>query len=384
MHRTKRKKVEKAFFEYYIVKSGKIAFFEILLTIIVFILFLEFLITSPLYAIILFTIFYILFFLLYRKRKGKIIQIPKLDFSKFGKESLIKDKSQAKMLKKKYFKKLGLGVKILGSESESREMINFAIKKITDEKRRERGRRKIKSGYVVVDYGLPRGKFFPVALTATLKKAAVNKNFPRITPQDLRMKLFGGKGRISLIIVLDTSASMSLSIKGIIDSFEAIKKEAIRFRDRVSLIVCKGFRAFILQHPTTNFNRILSKLKEVGLSDFTPLAEGLHAGLELALLEDRRKYTPIIVVISDGFVNVPCTKKLTREYITLGQDPAVESLVQVAKTIARKKIKTIVINTRHISREISMGFEIPRTGTEVMQNLANITNGMYIGIKMKR
>ncbi|RLE76381.1 MAG: hypothetical protein DRJ44_04180, partial [Thermoprotei archaeon] len=240
MHRAKRKKVEKAFFEYYIVKSSKLAFFEILLTIIVFILFLEFLITSPLYAIILFTIFYILFFLLYRKRKGKIIQIPKLDFSKFGKESLIKDKSQAKMLKKKYFKKLGLGVKILGSESESREMINFAIKKITDAKRRERGRRKIKSGYVVVDYGLPRGKFFPVALTATLKKAAVNKNFPRITPQDLRMKLFGGKGRISLIIVLDTSASMSLSIKGIIGSFEAIKKEAIRFRDRVSLIVCKG------------------------------------------------------------------------------------------------------------------------------------------------
>ncbi|RLE75185.1 MAG: hypothetical protein DRJ44_06260, partial [Thermoprotei archaeon] len=135
---------------------------------------------------------------------------------------------------------------------------------------------------------------------------------------------------------------------------------------------------------TTNFNRILSKLKEVGLSDFTPLAEGLHAGLELALLEDRRKYTPIIVVISDGFVNVPYTKKLTREYITLGQDPAVESLVQVAKTIARKKIKTIVINTRHISREISMGFEIPGTGTEVMQNLANITKGMYIGIKMKR
>jgi len=353
---------------------------RLLLEILVFLfsvmLFIQIFFYNPLYALFLLAITYLLISLFFKKKKLLVfpLNIP------CGRK--VEDERIKENIMKLRIREGGTreGIKLVGRQSESREMIDLAIKAIALKKKAKMGKRRIKGSSLVVDYRIPRSRFFPLALPATIRRSVIAGSFPRITPQDLREKIFGGKGKLSLIIVLDTSASMSFSIGEILSSFEAIKKEAVRYRDRVSLIICKGFKAYILQHPTTNFNLILGKLREISLSDFTPLAEGLHKGLSLALLEDRRGYTPIIILISDGFANVPLIKKQVGDYVLLGGDPAVKSLLQVAKDISRKKIETIVINTRHMESDPRL--VTPRNmGTRIMMKIAMITRGTYIGLE---
>ncbi len=340
-------------------------------------MFIQVFIYNPLYALLLFAILYLLLSRLFKKKRKYLVFPLSIPWSKGGSEKKVQEQVTKLRLRKD---ETSRGVRIIGYESESREIIDLAIKAVASEKKRRMGRRKVKGSNLAISYRIPKSRFFPLALSATIRRSVVTGSFPRITPQDLREKIFGGKGKLSLIIVLDTSASMSLSIKQILNSFEAIKREAVRYRDRVSLIVCKGFRAYIVQHPTTNFNLIVGKLRELSLSDFTPLAEGLHKGLELALLEERRMYTPIIILISDGFANVPFVKGKPEDYVVLGGDPAIKSLLQVAKRIAKRKIKTIIINTRHEGYDQKV-ITSRNLGTRIMIKLAKITNGTYIGLK---
>ncbi len=356
---------------------------RLLLEIMIFLfsvfLFIQILVYDPLYALFLLAITYLLLTFFFKKKKLLVFPLN-ISWGREVEDRRVKEHAVKLKIKKREARE---GVKILGRHEESQEMMDLAIKFIASKKKTKTGKRKIKGSSLVIDYRIPRSRFFPLALSATIRRSVVTGSFPRITPQDLREKIFGGKGRLSLIIVLDTSASMSFSIGEILSSFEAIKREAVRYRDRVSLIICKGFKAHILQHPTTNFNLIVGKLREVSLSDFTPLAEGLQRGLSLALLENRRGYTPIIILISDGFANVPLVEKSVKDYVPLGGDPAIRSLLQVAKNISKKKIETVVINTRHMEGD-------PRVigpkdmGTRIMMAIAMITRGTYIGLETDR
>jgi magnesium chelatase subunit D len=75
-------------------------------------------------------------------------------------------------------------------------------------------------------------------------------------------------------------------------------------RDRVGLIVFKGEQAHVLQHPTTNFNLIMQKLGNVGLSDFTLLAAGMLRAIRMARTEQARGYAPLLIMATDGVTNV--------------------------------------------------------------------------------
>mgnify|MGYP000371377776 CR=1 FL=1 len=253
---------------------------------------------------------------------------------------------------------------------------------------RSRGRRKGRGIGRAIDFKIPRAKNFKVSIVPTLRRVAIFGHWPKIRWEDLREPLLEGRERISIIIVLDSSASMVHSMTEIKSALEAIKKEALRYRDRVSLVVCKGSRASIVQHPTTNFNLVIGKLSKVGMSDFTPLASGMYKGYLLALNEMRRGYTPVIVIISDGNVNVPMPRRFRS--VQRCADPAVQSVLEVAEIIARTHISTVIINTKH--REIEYGnvinirksyssdvIHLP-TGTEVLMQVAKITKGNYVGL----
>jgi len=257
------------------------------------------------------------------------------------------------------------------------ELIRLGIS-ISEKGLRIPGRRKRGTSFPV-DFRLPTGvySFRDIHLSASIRKAAVSGNFPNIRVNDILLKKYGGKGRISLIVVLDSSASMIYSIKGIADSLYAIRREIVKFRDRISLIVSKGFSSVILQHPTTNFYLFLGKLRRVGLDDFTPLASGLYKGLKLAIKEKRRGYMPILILISDGNVNVPLPIRLTKKYFS--SDPSVQSLLEVGYLISKNKINTVIINTYHRDPLYNV-YDISMSGTRIMLNLAKITRGIYIGI----
>lgn len=279
--------------------------------------------------------------------------------------------------KKKAIVSIGRGMKILRGNIEPSYLIQFALD-VSRNVARIRGKRKIRAKAHVIDYTLPHSKYYKVSPSATLRKSAANFNFPEIRPEDLRANLYMGRGKVSLIIVLDSSASMIYSIRGIITAFKAISREARKHRDRVSLIVSKGFGSVIAQFPTTNFNLLLGKFTSVGLEDFTPLASGLYRALNLAIKEKRKGYEPVIVIISDGNVNVPLERRLYSKRFSL--DPSIQSTLEVAYFIKKKGFETIVINTKH--RELLYDQTSSTTsGTELLLKIARMTKGSYIGIR---
>ncbi|HDD33809.1 MAG TPA: hypothetical protein ENG30_01510 [Thermofilaceae archaeon] len=173
---------------------------------------------------------------------------------------------------------------------------------------------------------------------------------------------------------------MMYSIRGILTALEAVKREARKFRDRVALVVSKGFGAVVAQHPTTNFNLVLSKISRIGLDDFTPLASGMYLGYSLAMRERNRGYEPVMIIISDGNANVPLerhVKGFGRRWLAL--DPAVQSVIEVASLIAKSGVETVIVNTKH--REvIAEGAEGLMSGTELLLKVARITKGEYVGV----
>lgn len=269
------------------------------------------------------------------------------------------------------------GMKVLGVRIEPSQLIELAIR-VSRKRARMRGRRKMGGASMTIDYMLPRGSYFKLHIPATLRRSVALGEFPRIGLDSLRARLLAGRSKVSLVLVLDSSASMMYSIRGILTALRTIEKEARRNRDRVSVVVCKGFGAAVLQYPTTNFNLVQSKLSRIGLDDFTPLAAGMYMGLNVALAEKRRGYEPVIVVVSDGNANVPLEKRrggLGRPAL----DPAVQSVMDVAAQIVRNDIETVVVNTKHREPQVEAeGMVI--SGTELLIQVARMTKGSYVGI----
>jgi len=280
---------------------------------------------------------------------------------------------------KKSFLSLSRGMRILGGRVEPSQLVEFAIN-VSRKSARYRGKRKMRGHTVTIDYTLPRGRYFKVHLPATLRRSAAVGEFPKVSWESVRARLTAGKSKVSLVVVLDSSASMMYSIRGILTALEAVKREARKFRDRVALVVSKGFGAAVAQHPTTNFNLVLSKISRIGLDDFTPLASGMYLGYNLALRERSKGYEPILVIISDGNANVPLERRIRgMGYRHFAFDPAVQSVLEVAHLIAKSGIETMVINTKH--REVlADAAEGILSGTELLMRVARITKGEYVGI----
>lgn len=269
------------------------------------------------------------------------------------------------------------GMKVLSIRIEPAQLIELAVR-VSRKRASARGRRKMRSASMTIDYVLPRRSYFKIHLPATLRRSAALRLFPRINTECLRARLLSGKSKVSLVLVLDSSASMMYSIRGILTALRAIEREARRYKDRVALVVCKGFGAAVLQHPTTNFNLLQSKLSKVGLDDFTPLAAGMYLGLNVALAERRRGYEPVLVIVSDGNANVPLEKWRGGAWKP-GLDPAVQSVMDVAAQIARNGIEAVVVNTKH--REPPVEAEsLAVSGTELLVQVARATRGSYVGI----
>ena len=280
---------------------------------------------------------------------------------------------------KKSLLSLSRGLRVLGGRVEPSQLVELAIN-VSRKSARLKGRRRMKGLAATIDYTLPRGRYFKVHLPATLRRSAALGEFPRVSWDSVRARLMAGRAKVSLIVVLDSSASMMYSIRGILTALEAVKREARKFRDRVALVVSKGFGAVVAQHPTTNFNLVLSKISRIGLDDFTPLASGMYLGYSLAMRERNRGYEPVMIIISDGNANVPLERHVRgfgRRWLAL--DPAVQSVIEVASLIAKSGVETVIVNTKH--REvIAEGAEGLVSGTELLLKIARITRGEYVGV----
>ena len=101
-----------------------------------------------------------------------------------------------------------------------------------------------------------------------------------------------------------------------------------------------------------------------------------------------REIIPVMVIISDGIVNVPLKNTILKDLRKHFLNPAQADVLEMAKLIAKEKIRTIIINTDHRPKEIykKIYYGISRraisyTPTALLMEIANITGGKYYGLR---
>jgi len=271
-------------------------------------------------------------------------------------------------------KKVTEGAHLIESQPEDSGKAKFELDKIIS-RARWLGRRKGLAGRGrPVSYKNFSDRTNHDIAVATSVRLAARHGMPfHVRKDDLRMNIREGRIKASMILVLDSSESMIDSLSKVRDAIRAVKRGATRMKDRVGLIVFKGEEAYVLQHPTSNFNLIIQKLANVGLSDYTPLAAGIMKAVRLARTEEARGYAPIVVMATDGAANVSIPRWSTRTPET--PNPAIDALL-MARTIALNKWKTVIANMAHVTEH---GAPDMIMGTHLMMNIAHVTKGVYVG-----
>ena len=243
---------------------------------------------------------------------------------------------------------------------------------------------------------IPRGRPTDIALIPTIRAAALRgpsagKPRIRIRPEDLREKVREYRAPQVIILLIDVSLSMIESMGNLIGAIYTLHSDVYRRRDRVGLIVFKGSRAYTLQHPTTNLDLVVEKLKNVGASDFTPMAAGLLEALKMIKREKMRSREAAIhlIVISDGIANVPLQRPISplsrRRYLSEAQADALD----VARLIAKEGVMAHVINTNHSEEDAQIppaldeGWRVKLTPTQFLIELARAMKGDYRGLTLK-
>ncbi|MFB0543980.1 MAG: VWA domain-containing protein, partial [Candidatus Bathyarchaeia archaeon] len=247
-------------------------------------------------------------------------------------------------------------------------------------------------------YQQPKGNLRDIALVPTIRAAALHQSERRgpssnrlvIKPQDVKVKVREYRAPFSIVLLVDMSLSMINSVNNLIQAIYTLHGDVYRQRDRVGLIVFKGSKAFTIQHPTTNLDLVVKKLRSVGASDFTPMASGLLQALKVLKQEKlrNRDSVPNLIVFSDGIVNVPLERPLSpltrRRYLSEAQADSIDA----ARLLAKEKYKIHIINTDHSRQEAEAflikdeGWRLGLTPTQFLMELARISKGNYYGLSL--
>ena len=162
--------------------------------------------------------------------------------------------------------------------------------------------------------------FFPT-LVAGIRKG--KKKLSQISIDDLRYKKkISGMKQLHLLVV-DTSASMGTRdrlafAKGLV---QRILKFDYQKKNLVAIVATEGAEAKVLLRPTRNLFQISRVLDAITAKGKTPLMQAMDAALKMAEGFSRKKQhlTSLMVVISDGRVNVPFKSSLSNDLAWFGE-----------------------------------------------------------------
>ncbi len=126
-----------------------------------------------------------------------------------------------------------------------------------------------------------------------------------IRRDDFRVSRLKQRSETTTIFCVDASGSQAMNrlaeAKGAV---ELLLAESYVRRDRVAVIAFRGRGTELLLPPTRSLVRAKRGLAGLPGGGGTPLAQGIDAGAELALLVRRRGGTPTLVLLTDGRANV--------------------------------------------------------------------------------
>ncbi len=173
----------------------------------------------------------------------------------------------------------------------------------------------------------------------------------KIRLQDIRLHKRSRKTGLSLMMIVDSSASMRtndrMSItKGVI---EALLHDLYLHRDKLGIITFRHTGTEVLLPLTANLRGAAEGIQRLPVGGRTPLASGLQLGVRL-LLQERRKNpetVPVMLLFSDGRPNVSC----------FGADPLDETY-HYAREVKRQRIQGIFVDTEQNPMAACYGYEI--------------------------
>ncbi|TDL87971.1 VWA domain-containing protein, partial [Meridianimarinicoccus aquatilis] len=160
-----------------------------------------------------------------------------------------------------------------------------------------------------------------------------------IHPGDIRVKRFEDRSDRLLIFTVDASGSAAMSrlaeAKGAV---ELLLAEAYARRDHVSLIAFRGSGADTLLPPTRSLVQTKRRLAGLPGGGGTPLAAGLRAGLDAALLARSKGLMPTVALLTDGRGNVALDG-------SPGRTQAGRDAVDMARALRAASIPALVLDT---------------------------------------
>jgi magnesium chelatase subunit D len=188
-----------------------------------------------------------------------------------------------------------------------------------------------------------------VDLVATLRAAAPWQPMRRrladqhdrlhIRMSDIRLRQFEETSDRAIIFVVDASGSSALARLGEAKgAIELLLGEAYARRDHVALVAFRGDTAEILLPPTRSLVQTKRRLAQLPGGGGTPLAAGLKAALELALLAQGKGMTPSVALLTDGRANVDLSGAANRTQ-------AAEDATAMARAIRVRGWPGLVIDT---------------------------------------
>jgi magnesium chelatase subunit D len=126
-----------------------------------------------------------------------------------------------------------------------------------------------------------------------------------VRPSDFRVRRFVQRMQSTTIFAVDASGSAAFQrlseAKGAV---ELLLAKAYVSRAHVALIAFRGDGAEVLLPPTRSLTRAKSRLADLPGGGGTPLAAGVEAALGLALAEQAKDHTPLLVFLTDGRANI--------------------------------------------------------------------------------
>jgi len=154
-----------------------------------------------------------------------------------------------------------------------------------------------------------------VDLVATLRAAAPWQPMRRaasdepgrlhIRMSDIRLRQFQETSDRAIIFVVDASGSAAMARMGEAKgAIELLLGEAYARRDHVALVAFRGDGSEVLLPPTRSLVQTKRRLAQLPGGGGTPLAAGLKAALELAIMAQGKGMTPSVALLTDGRANV--------------------------------------------------------------------------------
>ncbi len=160
----------------------------------------------------------------------------------------------------------------------------------------------------------------------------------RITPTDLRERVYERKIGNLILFAVDASGSMAarkrmVAVKGAVLS---LLLDAYQKRDRVGLVAFRGTSADLLLPPTNSALRAERALRVLPTGGRTPLAQAFRLCADTLQRPPggARGYVPWLILVSDGRPNVP-----------LREGDALADTCRVAEQLRASGIRALVIDT---------------------------------------